>query len=104
LEIASQGAVNGPQPMMAAVLPERGALDETSIHVSEGPPSPSSSWVVPGLPPGEYRVFLLDVSNWQWLYRPDTLREKYRELAPLVKVAEGETKKVLLPPMKIPVE
>ena len=72
--------------------------------VSQGPPGPSSSWVVRGLSPGEYRVFLLDVSNWQWLYRPDTLRDQYRELAPLVKVAKGGTKKLVLPPMKIPVE
>jgi hypothetical protein len=89
---------------MVAVLPERGAIDEASLRVSQGPPDPSGSWIVRGVPPGEYRIFLLDVSNWQWLYRPDLLRDKYRELAPLVTVVEGESKKLVVPPMKIPVE
>ena len=104
LEIAAQRAGGGAQPMMVAVLPEHGTIDETSVHGGQGPPDPSGSWLVQGLPPGEYRIFLLDVSNWQWLYRPDVLRDKYRELAPLVTVAEGESKKVIVSPMKIPVE
>jgi hypothetical protein len=104
LEIATQGAGNAPQPMMVAVLPERGTVDETSLRASQDRPDPSGSWVVRGLPPGEYRVFLLDVSNWHWLYRPDLLRDQYRELAPLVTAAEGESKKIVVPPMKIPVE
>jgi hypothetical protein len=104
LEIATQGAGNALQPMMVAVLPERGAVDEVSQRVSEGPPDSSGNWIVRGLPPGEYRIFLLDVSNWHWLYRPELLRDKFRELTPLVTVAEGESKKIVVPPMKIPVE
>jgi hypothetical protein len=104
LEIAAQRAGGGPEAMMVAVLPERGIVDETSVHSSQSPPDPSGSWLVQGLPPGEYRIFLLDASNWQWLYRPDVLRDKYRELAPLVTVAEGESKRIAVPPTRIPVE
>ena len=89
---------------MVAVLPESGELDETSIHSSERTPDQPGNWVVHGLPPGKYRIFLLDVSNWHWLFRPGLLRDKYREFAPLVTMAEGESRKMVVPPMRIPVE
>ena len=97
LEIAAQRAGGGPEPMMVAVLPERWAVDKTSVRGSESPPDPSESWLVHGLPPGEYRIFLFDVSNSQWLYRPDLLLDRYRELAPLSRWCKASLKRSLSP-------
>jgi hypothetical protein len=59
---------------------------------------------VHAVPPGSYRVFTLDASNWPLLMRPDLLLEKYRNQAPLITVSEGEEKALVIQPLHINLE
>jgi hypothetical protein len=107
VEIAAEGASDSNdimQTAMFALLPESGVLDAESMFAAGRGTDPSGKFVLHGVPPGEYRVFSLDASNLALLFRPDMLLEKYRNLAPLVTVAEGERKKIVVLPTKIPVE
>lgn len=99
--------VTGSSPLDAAMvvlLPERDAPpdDPESMLIAE--PETTGHLVVNGVPPGSYRLFTLDATDWPLLYRPDQLLEKHRDLAPLIRVAEGETKSVVAPVVKIPPE
>jgi hypothetical protein len=53
------------------------------------------------LPPGTYRVFALDGASWLMMMRPDILMSQYRYSAPAVSVAEGESKTVAAPLLRI---
>ena len=88
---------------MFLLLPENGAVDVESMLRSEGRDS-SGRVTIHGVPPGEYRAFALGVSNLALLFDPGSLLAKYRNLAPLVTITEGEHKKIVVPPTKIPVE
>jgi hypothetical protein len=106
VEIATEGDSGGNGTLhaaMLALLPESGIVDVDSMFASERD-DPAGKFVLHGVPPGEYRVFALDVSNWALLLDPGTLLEKYRKLASLVTVAEGEHKTIAVSPTKIPVE
>lgn len=82
------------------LLPESGEVpDFESILAAE--PDSSGSFIVRAVPPGSYRVFTLDASNFTLLMRPDILLEKHRNLAPLVSVTEGEQKRIVIPVVKI---
>jgi hypothetical protein len=98
--------VAGSSPLDAAMvvlLPETDASpDPESMLIAE--PETTGHLVVNGVPPGSYRLFTLDATDWPLLYRPDQLLEKHRDLAPLIRVAEGETKNVVAPVVKIPPE
>ncbi len=87
---------------MFALLPENGIVDTDSMFAAQG--SASGKFIVHGVPPGDYRVFALDPSSWALLFDPAGLLQKYRDLAPLVKISEGEHRKMTAPPTKIPVE
>ena len=85
-----------------ALLPESGVVDYDSLLAAERGADPTGKFVLHGVPPGDYRVFALDASNWALLFQPKMLLEKYRSLAPLVTVAEGEHKSIVVSPTKIP--
>lgn len=106
VEIAAEGDsdVNDVNHAAAfALLPESGIVDVNSMLASERDDQ-SKKFIFHGVPPGDYRVFALDASNWALLFDPGTLLERYRNLAPLVTVADGEHKKIVVPLTKIPVE
>lgn len=106
VEFAAEGHPDANDPMLVAMfvlLPETGGVDVDSLLTPKGRDS-SGRVVVHGVPPGEYRAFALDVSNWALVFDPGSLLAKYRNLAPLVTIAEGEHKKLIVPPTKIPVE
>lgn len=97
---ASPEAADGNIAAVFALLPENGNVDPDSMSVEEGG-DPPGNFVLHGVPPGDYRIFALGVSDFALLFDPVTLLEKYRRLAPLVTVAEGEHKKIVISPMKI---
>jgi len=106
VEIAAEGDtdINDVNHAAAfALLPDSGIVDVNSMLASDRG-DPSKKFILHGVPPGDYRVFALDVSNWALLFDPGSLLAKYRNLAPLVTVAEGEHKKIAVPLTKIPVE
>jgi hypothetical protein len=82
------------------LLPENGPMPdvESSLHAE---PSESGPLVVHGVPPGSYRVFALDMSNWALMIRPDLLMDKYGKAAPVVSIAEGERKTIVVPMTKV---
>jgi hypothetical protein len=57
-----------------------------------GQPQRAGQIVMNGVPPGSYRLFVVDAANWPLLYDPAGLLKSYRNLAPLIVVAEGEQK------------
>lgn len=89
--------------IIVLLVPETGQIPdfESMPHAA---PDASGSLIARGVPPGSYRIFSLNASNWALAMRPDLLREKYGKLAPLINVTAGEPKNVVLPIMKIPVE
>lgn len=106
VEIAAEGDsdINDVNHAAAfALLPESGIVDVNSMLASDRG-DPSKKFILHAVPPGEYRVFALDVSNWALLFDPGTLLKMYRDLAPLMTVAQGEHKKIVVPLTKIPVE
>jgi hypothetical protein len=82
------------------LLPENGHTPdlESMVHAE---PDQSAKLIAYGVPPGSYRVFALDVTNYALLFDPKTLLEKYGKEAPLVSVAEGEHKSIVVPLTKI---
>jgi hypothetical protein len=82
------------------LLPESGPLPnvESSLHAD---PSESGPLVVHGVPPGSYRVFALDLANWTLIMRPGLLMEKYGKAAPVVSVAEGDRKTIVVSMTKV---
>jgi hypothetical protein len=100
VEISLEGAVSGLNAAYVTLLPETGEVpDVESILHAEA--DVSGKFVVRGVPPGSYRVFTLDASNWALIFRPDALLEKYRSSAPLIKIAPGEAKTIVVPVSKI---
>jgi hypothetical protein len=93
-------AAGGLQPAIVTLLPETGAAPdvESALHAE---PNASGKFILAAVPPGSYRVFALDASNWALAMRPDTLLEKYRAVAPLINVSEGERKTFVVPLTKI---
>jgi hypothetical protein len=100
VSITLEGAVSGPGAVYAVLLPESGGVPdiESLLH---GEADRSGTFTIRAIPPDSYRVFTLDASNWALLMRPDVLLEKYRKLAPLISVVEGERKALVLPSVKI---
>ena len=85
---------------IVALLPEAGPVPDVE-SILQAEPDASGRFTVRAVPPGSYRVFTLDASNWPLLMRPDVLLEKYRRFAPLITVAEGERKKLIIPVQRI---
>jgi hypothetical protein len=100
ISISLDEAADGVAVAYITLLPESGEVpDVESILAAE--PDGSGSFAVRAVPPGSYRVFTLDASNFTLLMRPDILLEKYRNLAPLITVAEGQQKRIVIPVVKI---
>jgi Carboxypeptidase regulatory-like domain len=77
------------------LLPEDGPAPdpESMVHAE---PDQSGKLVAHGVPPGSYRVFALDATNFVFLFNPKMLMEKYGKSAPLVTVGEGEHKSIVV--------
>lgn len=101
VEVSVQGARSPLDAVMVVLLPESGILP-TADRLLGGQPDASGKVVIGGVPPGSYRVFTLDASNLAVLFGSNVLLGKYRNLAPLIVVAEGEKKTFMVPVMKIP--
>jgi hypothetical protein len=89
--------------VFVVLLPEGGAVPnvEAALHAQA---DASGTFTVRQIPPGEYRVFTLDASNWVLMMNPAALLEKYRKTAPLISVAAGERKAMSLPFVRIKLE
>ncbi len=99
--ISLDGTPSALAAVYLALLPESGeVLDPESIPTAQA--DGSGQFILKALPPGSYRVFTLSASNWPLLFSPGVLLEKYRNLAPLITLAEGEQKKLVIPVVKIP--
>ena len=82
------------------LLPEDGPVPdpESMVHAEL---DQSGKLVAYGVPPGSYRLFALDATNFALIFDPKTVMEKYGKAAPLVTVAEGEHKSIVVPLTKI---
>lgn len=100
VEVTLETKAGGLQPAIVLLLPESGAIPdvESTLHAE---PNASGKFILPAVPPGSYRLFVLDASNWALVMRPDILLEKHRAVAPLINVAEGERKALVVPPLNI---
>ncbi|MDP8979668.1 MAG: carboxypeptidase-like regulatory domain-containing protein [Acidobacteriota bacterium] len=96
LAITLEGAASGFPVAYVAILPDRGEIADVE-SMPHAQADASGRFIVRGVPPGSYRVFTLDLSNWNLMMRPDALLEKYRKLAPLINVADGEQKQIVIP-------
>jgi len=100
VEVRIEGAPDDPDAALVVLLPESGPMPdvESLLHGEAGK---AGQFVVTAVPPGSYRVFALDASNWGLLMRPDVLMKNHRASAPLITVAEGERKAVTVPLARI---
>ena len=100
VEITVERSGDRLQPVYLVLLPEHRPLPdvESILHAQA---QPSGKFTMHAVPPGSYRIFTLDASNWEVLFRPDILLEKNRQSAPLIDVAEGENKNITVPPTTI---
>ena len=102
IEISVRDA-GGVQTQMVALLPDRGPIpDLESLPGAQAARDERGRFILPSVPPGSYRVFALDASNWVLLMNPSKLIEKYRSLAPLIEVSEGDRRTVAVAATKIP--
>jgi hypothetical protein len=100
VSISLEGAATGLAVVVVTLLPESGvAPDVESILQAQA--DETGRFTMRAVPPGSYRVFTLDASNWALLMRPDLLLDKYRKVAPLISVLEGEHKTIVIPVLKI---
>jgi hypothetical protein len=100
VSIGLEGGGTGLATAFVALLPEVGEVPLPDSMLSAQPDA-SGKFTVRAVPPGSYRVFTFDASNWGLLMRPDMLLEKHRQQAPLISVAEGEQKNIVIPQVKI---
>lgn len=100
ISISLEGAAGALPVAYIALLPEDGGVPGVE-SVLAARPDASGSFTARAVPPGSYRVFTLNATNFMLLMRPDTLLEKYRNLAPLISVTEGEQKRIVIPVLKI---
>ncbi|HWZ31260.1 MAG TPA: carboxypeptidase-like regulatory domain-containing protein [Bryobacteraceae bacterium] len=86
---------------MVLLLPEEGPIPRPeSMHAAES----AGGFVIRGIPPGTYRIFSLDVNSYLLALNPELLLTKYRQLAPLITLTEGERRSIQPTPLFIPPE
>lgn len=103
LSIGFSIAPDGATAAMVVLLPEAGEIPDVESMIS-AQPDDSGRFILRGVPPGSYRVFTLDASNWVLAMRPDLLFEKHRNQAALITLQEGEEKSIAIPLQHINVE
>ncbi len=86
---------------LVVLLPEHGPIPDPESMI-QARPNQTGKYEAHGVPPGTYRVFALDVNNFAYAFNPRLLMEKFGKLAPLLNVAEGEHKSIVVPLTKIP--
>jgi hypothetical protein len=101
IDVSLQGVGSRMEAVYVTLLPESGRVPDVESML-RGELGASGKFTVRAVPPGSYRVFTLDASNWALIMRPDMLLEKYRSLAPLINIAAGEVKSIVVPVSKIP--
>jgi len=85
---------------MVLLLPENGPIpDAESLLLLQS--DQSGKMIAHGVPPGSYRVFGLDATNWLIATNAKQFMEKYEKSAPLIVVAAGEHKSIVVTPTKI---
>ena len=102
VSISLEGA-NAAEALFVALVPDSGEAPDPESGFGAQPDG-SGKYIVRAVPPGAYRVFTFDASNWALLMTPAVLLEKYRKLAPLIDVVEGEQKEVVIRAQRIPME
>lgn len=82
VEVTLETKPNGLQPAIVILLPESGAIPdvESTLHAE---PNASGKFILRAVPPGSYRLFVLDASNWALVMRPDILFGKASGSSPV---------------------
>ena len=99
VSVRPQGPGSEAVAMVALLLGSGVSSDTESIPGT--PADGSGKFMVRSVAPRSYRVFTLDASSYLLLMWPAIVPEKYRALAPLIQMAEGERKDLTLPVSKI---
>ena len=96
ISVELNGAVGELPVVYVALLPETGPLPylDSILHANA---DATGKFTLQAVPPGSYRIFTLNASNWALLFRPELLLEKYRKSAPLISVIAGERKQISIP-------
>jgi hypothetical protein len=102
IELGLQIAAGSLPPMAVFLLPEDGPIPDIDSVPRSEPDEASGRFIFHSVPPGSYRIFTFDSSNWTLALRPDLLLQRYRAMAPLVTVSEGEHKNMVVPVSKLP--
>ncbi len=101
VSIGVEGTPGRLSAMYLALLPENGDVPDVESIPQAHEPDGAGRFTFRSVPPGSYRVFTLDASNWVLIMRPDLLLEKYRKSVPLITVADGEQKSITIPLVKL---
>ena len=104
IELGLQIPAGSLPPTAVFLLPEDGPIPDIESIPSGEPDEASRRFIFQSVPPGSYRIFTFDSSNWGLALRPDILLQKYRAFAPLVTVSDGERKTMVVPVSKLPQE
>lgn len=86
--------------VQVGLIPDTGPLPQVD-ELPRVEPDQTGVFKARAVPPGSYRVFALDASNWGLLFDPGGLREKHRLAAQLVTLSEGEQKSITISPTKV---
>ena len=85
---------------LVALLKDSGVLprpESNPIAQTDG----SGLFTIQSVPPGDYRVFMLDAASYVLVMGPDILRDQYKALVPLIHVGADERKDLSLPVVKL---
>ena len=85
------------------LLPQNGPVPDVETAIV-AKPQQTGGLIAHSVPPGSYRVFALDATNWALAFDPKALMEKYGKTVPLIEIGEGEHKVLPLPLTKIKLE
>jgi hypothetical protein len=89
-----------PEQVVVALIPESIPSAEPGI-LTNNYGTTSEPVEFTSVPPGNYRVFALDLASWAMIMRPDLLMSQYKNSAPAISLAEHESKTISAPLMRI---
>ncbi len=96
--IRVEGAMGLKNPSYVVLLPEEGPPPPPDLTIrAQRPTGADGAYVISSIPPGRYRVFVLNASNWPMLFDTESLLSKYRDKAPLIDLKDGEHKTLTVP-------